>query len=306
MRDFVNEFFANFYAYDSKINNTIRTLFTKPGKMAFDFINGKRNSYANPFRFYLSVSLVYFILNSFLLQWLDDSELKQSKIVNVELQQNEQDSIKSISLEEKIKKKEILKKEIKKYRSKSFIVRNYNKLDVLETYLTLEPDANTYSALSELGIPLTKWNSFLFKKSKKISEFDGDLNPENMKQFEEYLYSKLPFLLFLSIPFLTLCFSFVYIRSHYNYAEHLVFVFSNMAFLFILLLMNEFQMIFTKANFNGIIILGYIFYFYKSLRNFYQQKRWKTILKFVILSFLLSIASTFTLIFVVLFSFVFY
>ena len=76
MRDFVNEFFANFYAYDSKINNTIRTLFTKPGKMAFDFINGKRNSYANPFRFYLSVSLVYFILNSFLLQCLDDSELK--------------------------------------------------------------------------------------------------------------------------------------------------------------------------------------------------------------------------------------
>ena len=53
-------------------------------------------------------------MNSFILQWHDDSEMKQSKIVDVELQQNEQDSIKSISLEEKIKKKELLKKEIKK------------------------------------------------------------------------------------------------------------------------------------------------------------------------------------------------
>ena len=63
LKDFVDEFLANFYAYDSKVKRTIVSLFTKPGIAARDFINGKRMYYANPFRFYLSISLIYFIFN---------------------------------------------------------------------------------------------------------------------------------------------------------------------------------------------------------------------------------------------------
>lgn len=61
IKDFVDEFLANFYAYDSKVKRTIISLFTKPGIAAMDFITGKRLYYANPFRFYLSLSLIYFI-----------------------------------------------------------------------------------------------------------------------------------------------------------------------------------------------------------------------------------------------------
>ncbi|UGS23249.1 DUF3667 domain-containing protein [Flavobacterium channae] len=59
--DFIEEFFANFYAYDSRLRNSIISIFTKPGVLAKEFNEGKRHTYANPFRLFLSVSLLLFI-----------------------------------------------------------------------------------------------------------------------------------------------------------------------------------------------------------------------------------------------------
>lgn len=54
--------FANFYAYDSRLRNTLITLFTKPGIAAREFSEGKRHHHANPFRLFLSISIVLFIV----------------------------------------------------------------------------------------------------------------------------------------------------------------------------------------------------------------------------------------------------
>ena len=61
VKDFIEEFFANFYAYDSKLRNSIISLFTKPGVAAKEFCEGKRQHYANPFRLFLSISIILFI-----------------------------------------------------------------------------------------------------------------------------------------------------------------------------------------------------------------------------------------------------
>lgn len=44
-----------------KIKNSIRSLFTKPGVLAREFNAGKRQNYSNPFRLFLSISLLLFI-----------------------------------------------------------------------------------------------------------------------------------------------------------------------------------------------------------------------------------------------------
>ena len=61
IKDFIEEFFANFYAYDSRLRNSILSIFTKPGVLAREFNVGKRHTYANPFRLFLSVSIILFI-----------------------------------------------------------------------------------------------------------------------------------------------------------------------------------------------------------------------------------------------------
>lgn len=315
IKEFINEFFANFYAYDSKLNNTIRSLFTKPGCMALEYVRGKKNSYANPFRFYLSVSLIYFILVAFMMQWNEKNVIKINPVpsnkmeeINFNVANQTNDSILAINetILDKKQKKDSLKILVAKLNSKNLIVKNIEKLSIFETFTLIEPDYEEDKALLELGIPITKWNKKLYKKSKDLSTLFDSSNPDKLNQFFQFLISKLPLLLFISIPFLTLCFSLVYISSEFNYVENLVFVFSNMAFLFILLLINEIQEIFTDASYKKLIFIGYSFYFYKSLRNFYQQKRWKTILKFVILGILLSIASSFTFIFIIIISFFLY
>ena len=65
IKDYIEEFFSNFYAYDSRLRNTFITLFTKPGVAAREFSEGKRHHHANPFRLFLSISIVLFIVMDF-------------------------------------------------------------------------------------------------------------------------------------------------------------------------------------------------------------------------------------------------
>ena len=62
LKDFFGEFFSNIFSYDSRIWRTITHLLFKPGFVSKQFISGKRLSYANPFRFFLSVCIVFFLM----------------------------------------------------------------------------------------------------------------------------------------------------------------------------------------------------------------------------------------------------
>lgn len=65
LKDFFDEFFASFISYDPKLLKTLSALLLKPGKITRDYINGKRVSYTNPFRFLLSLAIVYFLIINF-------------------------------------------------------------------------------------------------------------------------------------------------------------------------------------------------------------------------------------------------
>ncbi len=58
----MHDFFSNYFAFDSKLYNTIVPFFTKPGFITNRFIEGKRVSYAHPLRMYLIISLFYFFV----------------------------------------------------------------------------------------------------------------------------------------------------------------------------------------------------------------------------------------------------
>jgi hypothetical protein len=102
------------------------------------------------------------------------------------------------------------------------------------------------------------------------------------------MVSKIAIALFFLLPVFTLFLSLLYFRHKRNYTEHLVFVFNIQTVFFLLLL---FSIILNKiVNTDiGFIVTGFIFiflfYLYKSLRNFYKQRRIKTIIKFMLLNF---------------------
>jgi len=322
IKDFVDEFLANFYAYDSKIKRTVVSLFTKPGKAAREFTQGKKQFYANPFRFYLSVSLVFFILSGIIQKFSDQTivDLDQSKVYDStpidSLKNNFEealnDSIAPSQAGQNIKDS-IFSKKPKLYSEKelqaySFFKRNALKIKTYSNFLDISKTTYPPKILDTLKHDNTKWNRYLLKKTYQfskimISDKNGKLG---ITDYFKFLEDKIPFILFVSLPFLTIVFAFIYFRKKLYYAEHMVLVFNLMTFLFLLLLFDEIINLFINFDLSGLILLGYPFYFYKALRNFYQQSRWKTILKFVILTFLLPITASFVALFVIFVGFLFY
>ena len=300
IKDFIEEFFANFYAYDSRLRNSIISLFSKPGILALKFNEGKRHTYANPFRLFLSVSLLLFITFNL----TEDNINPVFEDTNQELttkQLEEKKKIDSLAIQglPKGKTKENLikklhQKEIEYSRdsiyNKQFIDENISSggKPIFYTALSFRnfhrkyPEKSTEDALRELGYKVTFLNKTFYNKSKlfKSNDIEGEIL--------DYFYQKLPFFIFLSLPILTLMFWLVFYSRKINYTEHLVFTYTFFTFVFIcLMILNLISLISDGlASFLEGVSFAFIFpiYLYKSLRNFYQQSRWITVLKFLILN----------------------
>ena len=54
-------FVEDIFHYDGKLFSTIKVLFTKPGFLSTEYLNGKRTTYLHPIRFYLFTSAFFFI-----------------------------------------------------------------------------------------------------------------------------------------------------------------------------------------------------------------------------------------------------
>jgi uncharacterized protein DUF3667 len=61
---FVHEALEGLFHVDSKFWLTLRILLTRPGLLTEQYLGGKRHSYSPPFRSYLVISIVYFVLAS--------------------------------------------------------------------------------------------------------------------------------------------------------------------------------------------------------------------------------------------------
>ncbi|MDY7397018.1 DUF3667 domain-containing protein [Aureibaculum sp. 2210JD6-5] len=62
IKQFLSEFFIDFFSFDSRFFKTFTPLIFKPGKISKEYINGKRMQYVNPFKLYLNVTIVFFLL----------------------------------------------------------------------------------------------------------------------------------------------------------------------------------------------------------------------------------------------------
>lgn len=55
-------FFEDFFSFDTKLWNTLRASFSRPGRITIDYLAGKRARYVPPLKFYIFVSFVFFLL----------------------------------------------------------------------------------------------------------------------------------------------------------------------------------------------------------------------------------------------------
>ncbi|PIQ18775.1 MAG: hypothetical protein COZ75_11540 [Flavobacteriaceae bacterium CG_4_8_14_3_um_filter_34_10] len=321
-KDLFQEFFSGIFAYDSRLVNTLRVLLFKPGKISKEYVEGKRMRYANPFRFYLSVSIIFFLLSGILTkisEYTQKNEIKEKRSPKVKTFEKDSfetaDSILKVNqmqlpiIHTSLSEKEALKKDSVLYYTETQLDTMYwgqifyNKWRIYNDYFSNNIETDPQSALAQIGHQNNTYNRWLFKKI-----IDFNFFKDNPEVAYSYFISKLPFVIFLFMPVFALCIKFIYIRNNrITYMEHLIFAFHVQSLLFALLIITLIFDYFFNSNLSTFFaLLLFAVYLYKAMRIFYQQSRFKTIVKFMTLNTLFSILATFAAILYAFLSFSLY
>lgn len=290
--DYFMEFVGSIIVYDSRLQHTIRDLLFKPGKITLDYVQGQRMKYANPFRFFLSVSIIYFLLSGLL-----------PPLISVKLSDNDGASFIEKRMTIPLDSVPIsdYKGDVVKAKALGTIVYFSEEaldsmespdkyLDQIEMYLKYHQyhlSESPTEALTKLEHNITRKNKWIYSRSVSILKIRD--NPDDFKN--RYL-KNIPFFLFFFTPFFALFFWLIYFRKKYNLIEHMIFIFHVFSFLFLVnLILLIPERVFDIDLFTAILYLIVApLYFYRALRKFYQQNRWKTIIKFIFLSTVLTIS----------------
>jgi ribosomal protein L32 len=304
LKDFFDEFFSNIISYDSRLLKTLAALLLRPGRITKDYIAGKRVSYTNPFRFLLSLAIIYFLLMSLSgdfdqlnrygtnatdnpfnlnvtdIDGLDFGDEKEKKELLAGL-----DSLKlgeKISKQTRIKDSIILanpKKQFDAVSDDSFFSRHFGKQEIFVTLIEKDSIYNLDEAVTKYGIENSKGNQLAFNAAQSMVKAKREPGA-----YLNSLISKLPFTTFFFLPVFTIFVWLAYIRKKHTYTDHLIFSFHNQSLLFILLIISSLiDSVFGTAS-SGIFLLIFSIYLYKAMRNFYKQGRFKTIVKYVFLN----------------------
>jgi Protein of unknown function (DUF3667) len=136
------------------------------------------------------------------------------------------------------------------------------------------------------------WRRLLMRKGIDVNEKASDKTGDFGKVLVNKFIHSLPQMFFLSLPLYAFFLFVLYNRQKkYYYVNHAIFsihVFcASFIMSFVAILLVKY-LSFNSATMDGIynilFVLGALFYQYKCMRNFYQQRRAKTIAKFIILN----------------------
>jgi len=316
LSSFINSLFEGFLSYDSRFWKTFLLLLTKPGKVSKEYVEGKRVRFVNPFQLYLNVSIIFFLIIGISNKFSSDSNDDNAFI-------NTKATLDSISQKEKIKIDSLLsnvneinpvlidssntnivtdmntalallkndtskvKKEYNYYIKKdtSTYINVVNRVKDFHNFYNEFPLYSASKALDSLGYEKTFWNKMYYQQTINSNKNFEKYKSEGTKSFIKTLTSYISISLFIFLPFFTLFLCLIYIRKKYTYIENLVFVFHVQTVFFILL--SIFYLLNLMVETDGFLVVFTIlfaFYLYKALRYFYNQNRFKTIIKFILLN----------------------
>jgi hypothetical protein len=272
-------FVEDIFHYDGKLFSTIRILFTKPGFLSAEYLNGKRTTYLHPIRFYLFTSAFFFICLFYVFHPLES--YFEKPVANPK---------KGISAPAISFKNDLLKDQ--KGNPKTF-----------EDYLK-----------SQSLLPAAQRDSELEKKLVKQAYSVGeqyDDSEDLLRALADTMLHKMSTLLFIALPLLAFILQLVFFRRKgIFYMHHGIFVLHLTTSLFLLLFITDViglsALAFHSEWISSIstwLGLGWYIYYFISFKNFYQLGWKKAVAYFVSTVFLQNIVMLVVFLGLLIFSF---
>lgn len=307
VRDFIEEFLGSIVDYDSRLFRTIRAMLLRPGQISLDYINGKRVSYTNPFRFLLSLAIIYFLLQQLMGNYRDLDRMGLEKSLKIESEQAlNRDSIAELSDVPSRKGRNPIKLMLKEGE------KDQDSLLLIDPKKSIE--AISGGLLQRLFSKTTAFVKLI--QEHELTQFEDVIERFNLRDNEEdrfcfesaqsvwrliqapgsfinLLMSRLPLVIFFFIPVFSIFPWLMFVRKKYSYTDNLVFGFHIQSLFFILLLLGLLAESLSEINFTGFAVTIFSIYLFAAMKRFYKMGTFKTIVTYLLLNAIFTILAGF-------------
>jgi hypothetical protein len=304
----VTHFFNDITHFDGKFFSTLALLIRKPGFLPRQYTLGKRASNLNPIRMYIFTSAIFFLIFFSVFHFpdkkFDDSLKIEGKTLN-EFRSLQPDSLRIFTA--KINNgKSIPREGLEKYFDS--VKYSWGSQGIKDTYRSREE----YDSILKNSNKKPGWleRKIMYKRIEVNEKYHHNTGLILASLFSTLIHS-FPQMLFISLPIFALFLKLLYRRQKdYYYVSHGIFSIHFYIFVFITMLLiigfgglTELLHWEWLKLFQDLLGLAIFFYLYRAMRNFYKQRRAKTIVKFLLLNILSAFMMGFLFIVFILFSF---
>ncbi len=295
--DLLRDAFGDLLELDSRLWRTLIPLTIRPGQLTRDYLEGRRARFMPPFRMYLGLSIVFFLVAFF------DPREELSILF-------EPEAPAAIESEEDANDAQAIRDEVmRELAAEGIIAGDPGAADVAGDAAEDDDEAESVGLVVDFSSdvdPDGKCDVDEIRDADLPQWFRSRLTEERIKvmcdriiaddgqAFLRKLLDNVPAALFVLLPLMALVLKILYPLSKRYYVEHLLFVVHNHSFIFLILIL---QILFTRLgallrvpetpiDVTVLAISLYVpVYLYKSLRRVYEQGRFFTIVKFSMLGF---------------------
>ncbi|WP_163710108.1 DUF3667 domain-containing protein [Mangrovibacterium lignilyticum] len=271
----VYDFMGNFFSFDSRFFKTFQYLALKPGFLTSEFLAGRRERYAPPFRTFIFLSFLLFLL----LQILTGKALKEP----IGWEPNAAEGVAIVD-------------SINKEFSDSSFVLTEEELDTLGSGMEVNVDELLAKNSLESKLELLSQ-----KIDEKLQEEKGQEDRKTLLQMKRVLSSPraltnailkyLSWAFFAMLPIFAVFLALFYRKRKMHFIRHLVFSVHVHSFVFLInIVVVVLALIWHLPGW--IYFMAFLMiqvYIYLALRRFYQQRYWKTFVKHMLLGGIYSL-----------------
>ena len=308
----LKEAFGDLLEMDSRLWKTVIPLLIRPGQLTRDYLEGRRARYMPPFRTYLVLSLIFFVV-AFFDPHKDLSFFFEPEPPPTAEEIASKEEAKRIRSEEQQANLDAAVEKLKRLEAEGKIDQTIR--DELEqgqgglniNFGTDSDDDAFFGDCSEASISgdedFPEWFQKRFT-DERVKEICEKNNQRGIDNFRDAIVDKIPIALIVLLPLMALVLKILYPLSRRYFVEHLLFFVHFHAFFFLILtlqiLFNGLLSSLSITSVAGALVIVaaslYIpVYLYKAMRKVYGQGHLVTIFKYLILLVTYVTGAAFTL-----------
>lgn len=281
--ELIRDAFGDLFEFDSRLWRTLIPLLVRPGQLTRDYLAGRRARYMPPFRMYLVLSLIFFVIAFF------NPREELALLYEPEAAPESSADAAADAGTSAVEAPDATAGDTEP----NDLVDDEDDSEGLDVRINGEDEDNNCEFTGYDVSNMPQWFQLRFSKERVQDVCNRIVNSETgQAAFAEKLLDNIPIALFVMLPLMALVLALLYPLSRRYYVEHLLFFVHYHAFFFLLLILQILwgRLIASLSLPTWIGVLPivatsfyYPVYLFKAMRNVYGQGWFLTFLKYLVL-----------------------